>query len=311
MEEAAGENFCRPLSLRKGMKYHEPVLLKETLESLSIRAGESYIDATLGQAGHTLEILKKGGKVLGIDVNESSLKSAEERIETGSLEQDFVGVIGNFKNIEELAIRNGFSKVSGIIFDLGYSTYELEEENLGLSFLKEESLDMRLDRTLEVTAADLVNKLPAEQLEKIIRNYSDEKFAKRIAESIVRFRSTKRIQTTKDLADLVKSGTPSNYENSRIHPATRTFQALRIAVNDELENLRTALPRAARLLLPRGVMVIISFQSLEDRIVKDFGLDAQPKLKPLFKKPIVPSGQEVEQNIRSRSAKLRAFIKEQ
>lgn len=291
------------------MNYHKPVLLKETLESLNVKSGEKYIDATLGQAGHTIEILKKGGLVLGIDTDESSLKTAQERISKEGFADNFVYANANFKNIEQIAIEKGFNKVNGILFDLGYSSYELEEGNLGLSFLKNEPLDMRLDKTLSVTAADLVNTLPEEQLEKIIRNYSDERLAKRIAGCIAEFRKVKRIQTTKDLADLIKSGTPSNYENGRIHPATRTFQALRIAVNDELENLRLALPRAARLLLPRGVMVIISFHSLEDKIVKDFGRNAQPKLSSVYKKPLVPDENEIAENNRSRSAKLRAFIK--
>ena len=291
------------------MDYHKPVLLDETLESLDVKEGSKYIDGTLGQAGHAIEILKRGGLVLGIDVDESSLKSAKERIEKEDLEKGFIGVQGNFKNIEKIASENGFGQVSGILLDLGYSSFELEEGSLGLSFQKNEPLDMRLDKTLGVTAGDLVNTLPEEQLEKIIRNYSGEKMAKRISKAIVDSRSVKRIQTTKDLADLIKSETPPNYEKGRIHPATRTFQALRIAVNDELENLRLTLPRAARLLLPNGVMVIISFHSLEDSIVKDFGRGAQPILRPLYKKPVVPGDEEVKNNTRARSAKLRAFIK--
>jgi 16S rRNA (cytosine1402-N4)-methyltransferase len=290
------------------MEYHKPVLLAETLQSLNIEPGRKYIDGTLGQAGHTIEILKKGGLVLGIDVDENSLKISQERIEKENLQKGFIGVKGNFKNIDKIASENNFGQVSGILLDLGYSSFELEEGNMGLSFLKNEPLDMRLDKTLGVTAADLVNTLPGKQLENIIRNYSNERFAKRISKAIVDFRNVKRIQTTKDLADLIKSETPPNYESGRIHPATRTFQALRIAVNDELENLRIALPRAARLLLPSGVMVIISFQSLEDKLVKDFGRSAQPIIRPLFKKPIVASKQELGINIRSRSAKLRVFI---
>lgn len=292
------------------MAYHQPVLLKETLEALNVKEGEKYIDATLGQAGHSLEILKKGGLVLGIDVDEESIASAKERVKKEGLDKNFKTVRGNFKNIEQLAIENGFNTVSGILFDLGYSSYELDEKEMGLSFLKDEPLDMRLDKNLGVTAADLINTLPKEQIEKIIRNYSGEKLARKFAEAIIKFRSVKKIQTTKDLADLLKSEAPPNYEKGRIHPATRTFQSLRIAVNDELENLRLALPRAARVLLPRGVMVIISFHSLEDRIVKDFGRSAQPSLMPRFKKPLEPSAEEVLENIRARSAKLRAFMKQ-
>jgi 16S rRNA (cytosine1402-N4)-methyltransferase len=142
------------------MNYNKPVLLKETLESLNVKSGEKYIDATLGQAGHTIEILKKGGLVLGIDTDESSLKTAQERINTEGFSANFVCSNGNFKNIEQIATEKGFNKVNGILFDLGYSSYELEEGNLGLSFLKNEPLDMRLDKTLSVTAADLVNTLP-------------------------------------------------------------------------------------------------------------------------------------------------------
>ncbi len=289
------------------MDYHEPVLLNEVLENLKIEQGKKYIDCTLGDGGHTIEILKKGGIVLGIEVSEEALARAKKRIAELNLSENFVGALGNFKNIKEIAEQNGFSKVDGILFDLGYSSYELDDGGFGLSFLKDEPLDMRLDKTLGVTAADLLNMLPEDQIARIISGYSDEKMARKFARAIVSSRSLKKIQTTKELADLLRSETSPGYEHGRIHPATRTFQALRIAVNDEVANLEKALPQAARLLLPGGRMLVISFQSLEDTIAKQFGRSARPKVLEVTKKPLIPTDEEIRENSRSRSAKLRIF----
>jgi 16S rRNA (cytosine1402-N4)-methyltransferase len=289
------------------MANHTPVLLKETLDVLHVEQGKKYIDATLGLGGHTLEILKAGGTVLGIDVNAESIDKAQEQIDSSGLSANFLGIQGNFKDIETIAQANNFSHVSGILYDLGYSSFELEDTELGLSFTKDRPLDMRLDQTLNVTAADLLNSLPEDQLKNIIYNYSGDKLAGKFAKAIVSFRNKKKFETTKQLADLLKSETSFAYEQGRINPATRTFQALRIAVNDELENLRLTLPRAARLLLPSGVLVIISFHSLEDRVAKQFGHDVQPKLTEVFKKPLTPTQEEISVNPRARSAKLRAF----
>jgi len=291
------------------MFYHEPVLLKETIEALQVEKGRKYIDATLGDGGHTIEILKKGGQVLGIEAYQEALERAKERIKQEGLEENFIGVQGNFKNILEIAEKHGYNSVNGILYDLGLSSYELDEAELGLSFQKDEPLDMRLDKDLGVTAADLINSIPEKQLANIIYEYSGEKYAKKIAEAVIKARSVKKIQTSKQLADLIKSATPSNYEKGRIHPATRSFMALRIAVNDELENLKTSLPRAARLVLPGGVIVIITFQSLEDKIVKTYARRAQPLIETASKKPITPSAGEIEKNIRSRSAKMRVLKK--
>jgi len=291
------------------MTYHEPVLLTEVLAHLQIEKGKKYIDATLGDGGHAIEILKRGGTLLGIDINEESLNRATKRIENADLEKNFKGVIGNFKNIDQIAKENDFEKVHGIIYDLGYSSTQLEEDRLGLSFQSDAFLDMRLDRNLGVTAADLLNALSEKDLAKLIYEFSDERLAKRFAKAIVKYRSLKKIQTAKELAKILADEASPDYERGRIHPATRTFQALRIAVNDEISNLEQSLPRAARLLLPGGRMFIISFNSLEDKKAKLFGLRAQPNIKPLYKKPILPGKEEIGRNIRSRSARLRIFEK--
>lgn len=290
-------------------QYHKPVLLKETLKYLEPKEGKKYIDCTLGDGGHTLEILKSGAQVLGLDYSPESLARTNERIADAGFEKKFKGVLGNFRDIDKIANENGYLGVDGILYDLGYSTSQLES-SLGLSFLSNQPLDMRLDSTLGVTAADLVNSLGEKELSKLIRELSDERLANKFASAIVKFRSLKKFQTTKELADLLKSVSPSGYENGRIHPATRTFQALRIAVNDELNNLKLSLPRAARLLLPGGLIAVISFHSLEDKLVKQFGLGAQPfKLVALTSKPIEVSESEVLENVHSRSAKLRVYEK--
>ncbi len=291
------------------MEYHKPVLLKEIIENLKVRKGKRYIDATLGDGGHSIGILKKGGKVLGVEINEKALERAKERIENEDLSRSFIGVLGNFKNIEEIAKENGFNKVSGIVYDLGYSSFELEESGLGLSFQLDEPLDMRLDKSLGVTAADLLNSLSEKDIASLIYRYSDERLAKKYAGEIVKARSLKKIQTTKDLVEIIESVSSPGYERGRIHPATRTFQALRIVVNDEIENLKKSLPQAARLLLPDSVIALITFHSLEDKTAKEFGRCARPSVGEVFKKPVMPSEEEIRQNPRSRSAKLRVFEK--
>lgn len=303
MEKPHGQNYCRVIR----MKYHEPVMLAEVLDFLQVSEGKRYIDCTLGDGGHTLEILRLGGRVLGLDVFEESLQRAEKRIVDEGFSDRFLGINKNFKNLEEIAKQNGFGQIDGVLFDLGYSSFQLDDTDIGLSFQREEPLDMRLDDDLGVTAADLVNKLPQKQLEQIIRSFGGENLAKRISTEIVKARDVKKFQTTKDLADLLVSVTPSNYENGRINPATRTFQALRIAVNDEIDNFKLALPQAARVLLPGGRMVLITFHSLEDKVAKEFGTSVQPSLKGVTKKPVVPTEEEVKRNSRSRSAKIRVY----
>lgn len=279
---------------------HDPVLVNEVLEALNVKPGGKYIDATLGDGGHSAEILKRGGKVLGIDVDEGSLKRAKERL------QGVVLARGNFADIDRIAAENGFEQVDGVLFDLGYSSSQIEDKSVGLSFMGDQPLDMRLDKSLGVTAADLINVLPETELVRMFSEFGEEPHSKRIAAAIVARRGMKKLETTKDLADLIVEASPGR---DRLHPATRVFQALRIAVNRELENLETALPRTARLLLPGGRMAIISFHSLEDRIVKQLGSGVQPDLKTVSKKPILPSDEETVRNPRARSAKLRVFEK--
>lgn len=289
------------------MEYHKPVMLAETLAHLNINKGGKYIDATLGDGGHTLAILQNGGTVLGLDYDQEALARATKRINEAGFGNNFVGIYTNFKHIDDIAVKNGFGSVAGLVFDLGYSSFQLDAGEKGLSFLSDESLDMRLDKALGVSAADLINFLNEQQLTKLISEYSDERLAKKFARAIVNARNLKKIQTTQQLAELLKSEAPSGYEHGRIHPATRTFQALRIAVNDELSNLEESLPRAARLLLPGGRMVVISFHSKEDEVVKRFGQGAQPRIKALYKKPLLPTEKEIAGNNRSRSAKMRVF----
>lgn len=288
------------------MQYHEPVLLNEVIENLKIKAGGKYIDCTLGDGGHALEILELGGSVLGLDYNSESLGRAQKRIFDAGFGKEFTGILGNFKDIENLAKVHGYLQVDGILYDLGYSSSQLNEE-AGLSFLQDQPLDMRLDKNLGVTAADLVNSLNEKQLADIFYNYSDERMSRRFASAIVRRRNLKKFQTTKELADLLAGEVSPGYENGRIHPATRVFQALRIAVNDEIDNLKYSLPRAAQILLPGGRMMVITFHSLEDKVVKDFGRYVQPTLSVVNKKPIIPSEAEIARNNRARSAKLRIF----
>lgn len=287
-------------------KYHEPVLLEETIEALRIEKGGRYIDCTLGDGGHALEILKRGGNVLGVELEAGSLSRGNKRIEEAGFTDSFVGVKGNFANIDKIAKENGFEKANGILYDLGYSSTQLKDSELGLSFLGDQPLDMRADKELTVTAADLVNALPEKELESLFREYGEEKYAKRFAQAIVNARDLKKLTSTKDLTDVIIDAAPPGYDNKRLHPATRVFQSLRVAVNSELANLKLSLPRAARLLLPGGRMAVIAFHSLEDRVVKRFGSGVQP-VRVVNKKPIVPSKKEVQKNPRARSARLRIF----
>jgi len=283
-------------------------MLKEAISNLRPLPGRSFIDCTLGDGGHALELLKLGSRVLGIDVYEKSLERACERIKNVGLDESFIAVKANFRDLEKIAIDNGFGQVNGVLFDLGYSSPQLEIEKLGLSFQKDAPLDMRLDDSLSVTAEDLLNTLTEKQLAGMMRELGGEKMSNKFAKAIVKFRKLEKLHTSKQLADLIKGVAPSGYEKGRIHPATRTFQALRIAVNDEIDNLKKALPQAARLLLPGGRMVVISFHSLEDRVVKRFDRSgAQPRVIKVIKKPLTPTREEVQVNVRARSAKMRVY----
>ena len=286
--------------------YHTSVLLQETLEQLNVQAGKKYIDGTLGGAGHTIEILERGGIVLGIDQDQDALDFVRSEVKFG---KNLVLAKGNFKDIDTLAGENDFSNVAGILLDLGISSHHVDAADRGFSFQKEGPLDMRMDQNLQVTAGDLVNALTKGELYDLFTKLGEERFARSIVASIVSARKIKRIETTTELAEIIRRSVP--FTKKDVNPATRVFQALRIATNDELHSLIEALPKAVQLLGPGGRLAVISFHSLEDRIVKRAFLEyAEKGLGTIVtKKPIVPSEEEIAQNSRSRSSKLRVFEK--
>ncbi len=281
--------------------FHEPVLLEEVLGFLEPKPGKVIVDATVGTGGHAEALLSAGATVVGIDQDPESLAVARERLQ--SFGERFRPVRANFRRLGEILRGLGLEKVDGILFDLGLSSWHLARPARGFSFQEEGPLDMRMDPENPVTAADLVNGLPEREIAHILREYGEERYAERIAREIVRHRP---IRTTKELASLVARCYPPG--RHRIHPATRTFQALRIAVNDELCALREALPQAVGALRPGGVLCVIAFHSLEDRIVKRFLREEarSGKLWLLTKKPVRPRAEEVARNPRARSARLRA-----
>lgn len=288
-------------------EYHISVLLQEAIDALRIESGNRYIDATLGGGGHTTAILERGGKVLGIDQDQDALDFVRANSKKHSENGTLYLVKGNFKDIDSLARDNGFENLAGILFDLGVSSHQFDQAERGFSFQKEGSLDMRMDRDLKVKASDLIQVLTKGELYELFTKLGEERFARSIIESIIRARQIKKIETTTELAEIIRKAVP--YQQKGINPATRVFQALRIAVNDELNSLVEALPKARDLLGDHGRLVVITFHSLEDRIVKHQFKDwAEQGLGTIItKKPIVPTQEEMEQNKRSRSSKLRIF----
>lgn len=279
---------------------HKPVLAAKVIDFLNVKPNEKYIDATVGAGGHSLEIIRRGGKVLGLDVDPEVLKIAFQ-----VLGEKAVLKKANYKNIDTLARESGFEKVKGVLFDLGISSFQLSDSERGFSFQRDAPLDMRMDPELKVNAADLVNGLYESELALLFTKLGEEPRAKAIARQVVKSRETSPIKTTKDLAGLILR---VKREGGRIHPATQVFQALRIVVNDEHNNLKEALPKATSLLEIGSRLVVISFHSLEDRIVKEF-IKEREDLLNLTEKPIRPSVEEVRANPRARSAKLRAAEK--
>ncbi len=291
---------------------HVPVLQKEILAYLDPKPNENFIDCTIGEGGHALAILERNGpngKVLGIDWSPEVIENCKLKIE--NFKERVILVCDNFVNLKKIIEKYKFKPVSGILFDLGFSSWHLEESNKGFSFLRDEGLDMRYNFQNSLTAEKIINSYSESEIERILKEYGQERFAKRIAQKIVDERKKKTIQTTFQLVEIIKKSVPKNYETGRIHPATRTFQALRIAVNDELENLKKVIPQTLDILEPQGKLVIISFHSLEDRIVKNFFKEnsQRSRLKILTKKPTTPSQEEIKINHRARSSKLRAAIK--
>jgi 16S rRNA (cytosine1402-N4)-methyltransferase len=285
---------------------HTPVLLSETIEALNVQPGGRYIDATLGPGGHAAAILENsspGGQLLGIDADPRAIEMAGARLEAyrGSI----LLVNDNFANLREICLRYDFFPVHGILFDLGLSSLQLEQNNRGFSFQHGAVLDMRFSLDQETTAADIINTYPEKQLAQLIRDYGEERYSRQIARQIVRQRP---MTTTFQLVEAIERAVGGR--RGRIHPATRTFLALRIAVNRELENLESALKQATGLLGFGGRLVVISYHSLEDRIVKNFMRQEaggeKACLRLINKKVLTPSTLEVRANPRSRSAKLRA-----
>ncbi len=284
---------------------HVPVLLEVATDLLTENRGKVYLDCTLGGGGHARRVLEKvpEAKLIGIDVDEEATEIAKENLkEFGERVSIYKA---NFRDLDLVLKEEGVEKVDGILFDLGMSMYQIRSGR-GFSFQGDEPLDMRMDKDQRLTAYEVVNRYPERDLERIIREYGEERLSKKIARAIVRRREKKPIETTKELVEVILSVYPEKLKRSKIHPATRTFQAIRIEVNKELENLRIGLGKALEALNPKGRLVVISFHSLEDRIVKRFMKEKSDKLRVLTKKPVTPSEEEVRMNPSSRSAKLRA-----
>lgn len=286
--------------IRDQKTYHIPVLRDEVVEGLNIKPGKKYIDATLGGGGHTQVILQRGGIALGLDVDEEAIQYVGKHINSSRL----ILVHGNFNNLGIIARKSNFDKVSGILFDLGVSSYQLNGNERGFSFRFDEKLDMRMDKTNPITAEFIINKKSKEELYEIFTKFAEELDSWSIVESIVRARAITPIVSTSKLVSIINE---AKIKNNRINPSARVFQALRIAVNGELDNLETGLKQAYELLEPGGRLVVISYHSLEDRITKLFPKGKQ--LQIINKKPIRPTYQELQNNPRARSAKLRIFEK--
>ena len=304
---------------------HIPVLLNECIENLQIKPNGIYVDGTLGGAGHSLMIAKSlssDGKLIGIDRDEDALKVAKERL---SKFKNVEYVKDNHDNLKQILDNLGISKVDGILLDLGVSSFQLDEETRGFSYMANTNLDMRMDKTQELTAEYVVNNYKEEELARIIYEYGEEKFSRKIARNICEFRKNEIIDTTQKLVSIIEKSIPKAKQTQR-HPAKRTFQAIRIEVNNEIEPLYNTVMDSIDCLKENGRLCVITFHSLEDRAVKNAYLNAEgictcppdlpycvcgrvTKGKIITKKPILPSKEEMEQNSRSKSAKLRVFEK--
>lgn len=290
---------------------HISVLYTEILESLNIRSNGTYVDATMNGGGHASGIasqLDLGGTFIGIDQDPIAIATSSQRLVDTSPTKHLVQ--DNFRNLSDILGNLDIDSIDGIVFDLGWSTNQFEDPQRGFSFRHDGPLNMRLSGESaegDLTAREIINEWAPESLIDIISGYGEERFTKRIVEAIVAAREAEPIETTLQLADIIKSAVPVWARFKRIHPATQTFQALRIAVNDELQALREGIDAAVAALAPGGRIAIISFHSLEDRIVKRMFKDFKSEgiIDILTKKPIIPSEQELETNVRSRSAKLR------
>lgn len=302
---------------------HKPVMLEECIQGLNIKPDGIYVDGTMGVAGHSIQIinkLSKNGILIGIDRDEEALIASQERLKQF---QNVKYIHDNHDNIKQILEKLDIEKVDGILLDLGVSSYQLDERNRGFSYLGENKLDMRMDKTQKLTAMDVVNTYGEEKLANIIYEYGEERFSRRIAKNICEYRKNKLIETTKQLVDIIEKSIP-NATKKDGHPAKRTFQAIRIEVNDEIKPLYKTVKDCIQCLNPNGRLCIITFHSLEDRAVKNAYIEAKgkctcPKDLPycvcgaeslgeiLTKKPIVATKEEILENPRSKSAKLRIF----
>ncbi len=290
---------------------HIPVLVCEVLDFLAPRPGLAYLDATVDGGGHAARILhaiEPGGRLLGLDRDAAMLEQASARFAREIEQGQVLLACASFAQLEEVARAHGFPSFAGILFDLGLSSYHLDRSGRGFSFQRDEPLDMRFSPGTQPTAAELLNTLAASELARMFSQWGEERYARRIAQRITEARP---VRTTRELYDVIEVSLPKPVRWQAARSAARIFQALRIAVNDELSALHSALPQALRCLAPDGRLVVISFHSLEDRIVKHFFRDAAQRglVEVLTRKPVRPSPAEVEANPRAASAKLRACRK--
>ena len=306
--------------------HHVSVLLHESVDALNIRPDGIYVDGTLGGAGHSFEIAGRltTGRLIGIDRDETALAAAGARLAPFA---DRVTLVhSNFCRMDEVIRQLGLSGVDGVLLDLGVSSPQLDEGSRGFSYMADAPLDMRMDRTDSLTAYQVVNEWPYEELKRILFDYGEERYAPQIAAAICRSREQKKIETTLELVDIIRGSLPGAALREKQHPAKRSFQAIRIAVNDELDSVSRAMNAAIPILNPGGRLAVITFHSLEDRIVKSAMNDAakgctcppsfpvcvcgrKPKEKVISRKPILPAEQELTENPRARSAKLRVCEK--
>jgi 16S rRNA (cytosine1402-N4)-methyltransferase len=311
-------------ALDKGYSVHKPVMVKEAMEFLKPHPDGIYLDATLGLGGHTQAILEysnSSARVIAFDIDDEAISISKNYLSRFETRIKFVN--NNFSQIDKVLESLSIENVDGIIADLGMSSFQLEASGRGFSFQRDEKLDMRMDPRLRFTARDLVNEMDEEEISKVLKNYGEERWAKRIAREISKSRSKGPIETTLELANIVSKAIPKKFYPPGRHPATKTFQALRIAVNNELENLQIFLEKAPLFLKSGGRIVVISFHSLEDRLVKNAFrrlssacicpkdmprcvCERKSILKNLTRTPLTPSLEEINENPKSRSAKLRA-----
>ena len=305
--------------IMEGKFKHVTVLKNEMIDGV-FRGNGIYVDLTLGGGGHSAEILKRGGFVVGIDRDEDALHAAEKRL--SAISGNFKLVKSNFSDLKAVLQNLGVKKADGIMADLGVSSYQLDTAERGFSYMHDAPLDMRMDKSAGLSAFDVVNGYSAKELERVIKNYGEERWAKRIAEFIVNTRENKKIETTGELVSVIKAAVPKGARQDGPHPAKRTFQALRIEVNGELTVLEQTVRDAADVLAEGARMGLITFHSLEDRIVKntfrqlesgctcppEFPVcvcGGKPKIQIITRKPLLPSEEEISENPRARSAKLR------